>query len=53
MELFCAGDVYRPTMFLALALVVAACKLQPISRLTLSIANFAIGPTYFSVANLL
>ena len=29
MELFCAGDVNRPTMFLALASVAAACNRYP------------------------
>ena len=29
MELFCAGDVNMPTMFLALASVAAACNRYP------------------------
>ena len=40
MELFCAGDVNRPTRFLALASVVAACNRYPQATTTVLINVF-------------
>ena len=40
MELFCAGDVNRPTMFLALASVAAACNRYPQATTTVIINGF-------------
>ena len=40
MELFCAGDVNRPTRFLALVSVAAACNRYPQATTTVLINGF-------------